>query len=408
MPFFIAIMVLVGAAYYFTTPQEQARFVRAVSRGTRQVVELAVRRRPARGPFDEALHERGRWLVATPLLVALNVGIFVCMLFAPGALSDPETLIGWGASVGPRTTNGEWSRLVTSLFVHTSFLHLLINVAALVQVGSSMERIFGRFAFASVYVSAGVISSIVSVAMHPVAVSTGATASLWGVLGLFVAWLIAGAVFRSPLTVPLKTALMASPAIAAFVLYSMAVGFDGVPDMAGLAIGVLYAVVLAKDAHLRKPPLLRLGAAMGAIGLLAVPSAFPLRGLTDVRPELARVAAVEQRTATVYDGAVHQFTRGEIPVGRLADLIQGTILPELQAAHARLNGLRRVPGEHQAMLAAAGHYFVLREKSWQVRADALRRINRATLRGADEMEDSALRLLADTAPPERPQEQPQE
>jgi hypothetical protein len=49
------------------------------------------------------------------------------------------------------------------------------------------------------------------------------------------------------------------------------------------------------------------------------------------------------------------------------------------------------------MVAGAREYFTLREKGWRVRADALRKINRATLRQADEIADEALRALAEMA-----------
>ena len=394
----ISILVILGAVYYFTTADEKKRFLRAVSRHVRQALEVAARFRPAPGPFDEALRGRARWVVATPVLAALSVGVFFCMLIAPGALSDPETLVRWGGSFGPRTTNGEWWRLITAMFVHASFFQLLVNVAALVQMGVIVERLFGRLSFASLFLAAGLTSSVVSLSMHPIGVATGASGSVWGVLGLYVTWLIAGTIRRSPLTIPLTTILMTCPAVGLFVIYSMAAGFDGRAEMAGLVVGVVYGLVLAKDAGERTPPLLRAAATMGAVVLMAVPVTVPLRGLTDVRPELERVAAIEHRTVSTYDSAVHHFTKGEIPVRELAELIDRTILPELQAARARLKQLVGVPREHQPMVAAAGDYLTLRERSWRVRADALRRINKATLRQADEMEDAAVRVLESIAP----------
>jgi membrane associated rhomboid family serine protease len=393
--FLIAILVLLGAVYYFTTPEEKKRFVRAVVHLTREALVLVERYRPKPGPFDDALRGRTSWVVATPALAAVNTGVFLCLLLAPGALSDPETLVQWGGSVGPRTTQGEWWRLLTATFAHTSLLHLLVNVAALVQIGIIMERLFGRVAFAGVYLAAGLMTSIVHLAMHPITVSAGGSGSVFGVLGLLLTWLVAGTAFRSTLAIPLKTIFTFCPAVAMFILYSMAAGFDGLPEMAGLAVGVVSGLVLAKDVEARTPPLLRIAATMGAVALIAVPSVVPLRGLTDVRPELQKVAAIEQRTASIYDRAVGRFTKGEIQVNELAALIDGTILPELQIARAHLGTLKGVPREHEPMVAGAREYFTLREKGWRVRADALRKVNRATLRQADEIADEALRALAE-------------
>jgi rhomboid protease GluP len=289
---FVPILAIIGALYYFTNADEKARFMRAVKRGIRQGIDLAVRLRGEPGPFDAALRERTRYAVVTPALAALNVGVFVCALFAPGSLSEPQTLVGWGASFGPRTTNGEWWRLLTALFVHASFLQLVINVTTVVQIGLIAERRFGRLAFASVCLGAGLISMVIGLSMHPIGVTGGSSGSAWGVVGLLVTWLIAGTIRRSPMTVPLRTVLLLCPTTGLFVLYSMAAGFDGRAELAGLAVGIVYGVVLAKDTAERTPPLLRAVATMGAVVLVAVPVTVPLRGVTDVRPELAAVAAV--------------------------------------------------------------------------------------------------------------------
>ena len=66
--------------------------------------------------------------------MVLNVLVFVLMIFSPGAVSDPETLVSWGASVGPRTTNGEWWRVITSLFVHGGFWALVMTLIGLAQM----------------------------------------------------------------------------------------------------------------------------------------------------------------------------------------------------------------------------------------------------------------------------------
>ena len=388
-----AVLVLLCALYYFTTPDERARFFRAALRVTRQATDGARYLQAERGPLRDALRERTPWALVTPALVALNIVMFVCMLFGAGVLSDPNTLIDWGGSVGPRTTNGEWWRLVTAIFVHASALHLIANIAGLVQVGLILERLFGGVAFASVYLAAGLISSLVSLFMQPVDVSAGASGSIFGVYGLFLASLIPGLVVRSSLSVPLITVLKLVPAAGLFLLYSVTAGFDGAAEVTGLAVGFGYGLLLAKDVGVRTPPPLRVAAPMAVVVCFVIAATVPLRGVADVRPEIQRVAEVEQRTASSYDSAARRFTRGEISLGALAELIDRTILPELRAARARLKQLDRVPREQEPLIVGADEYFSLREESWLARAAGLRRTSMAGLRPPDDTERASLQAL---------------
>ena len=269
---------------------------------------------------------------------------------AQASLSDPDTVVGWGGNFGPRTTNGEWWRLVTAMFVHSGPLHLLANIVGLIQIGLITERLFGRGAFATAYLAAGVLASLVSVALHSVGVSAGATASIFGVYGLFLAALIAGNVFHSPLTVPLITALKLVPAAAVFILYSTTAGFDGIAEIAGLAVGCVYGLVLAQEVGARTPSPTRVAATTGVVLLVVIAVAVPLRGLTDVRPVIERVAAVEHETASSYDAAARRFSRGEMSIGELTDLIDRTILPELRAVRDRLKKLEGYRGSSRRWL----------------------------------------------------------
>jgi len=410
----IALVVLLGAVWYFTTPQERDRFRRTTLGMADQVWGGASRYWPARRPFDDALDARTPRPLVTPSIVALMVGIFVCMLVSPGSFSDPETLAGWGASIGTRTANGEWWRLATAMFVHASFLHLIANVAGLVQIGFITERFFGRLAFASAYLGAGLLFGVLSVLLHPIAVTTGASASVFAVYGMFATMLFAGIATPSPFTVPTTTLLKIAPPAALFLLYSVAAGHAGLLEVSGLLVGLAYGFVLARTpmveastvevateemreavapAFLSGVPLKRIAPITAAVVLVVVAAGIPVRGVIDVRPEIARVAEIEDKTASVYDTAVRQFANGELTLKELVGVIERTILPELRSAQNRLKQLQHVPREQAKLVAEADQYFKLRQESWQARAAGLRRSSLKGMRSPDDTEREARELL---------------
>ena len=182
-----ALLVLAAYAVYVMTPQERDRLLQAGLKYAKHARAAALEAHQRQDPFRELLRARTTLAVVAPALAALNVIVFVMMLFGPGAFSDPATLIGWGANFGPRTTNGEWSRLVTALFVHVGVVHLLVNVAGMLQVGLLLERLLGPLAVALVYVAAGAFSSLENVSSHPIGISAGASGAIFGLYGLLIA-----------------------------------------------------------------------------------------------------------------------------------------------------------------------------------------------------------------------------
>ena len=134
MMILLVILVLGGYALYSMSPEERTRLKERLVATAWRARDEAARRHAEPEPFRDALRERTPWPLVMPALVAVNVIVFLMMGWGS---TEPETLVGWGASFGPRTTNGEWWRLVASMFVHTGMFQLLVNCAALVQLGLS-------------------------------------------------------------------------------------------------------------------------------------------------------------------------------------------------------------------------------------------------------------------------------
>ena len=163
--------------------------------------------------------------------------------------------------------------------------------------------------------------------------------------------------------------------------------------MSGLILGLIYGCVLIKDLSVQTPPARRVAITSGVVAVLALLACIPVRGMSDVRPEIEQLAAVEQKTATAYDEAVRHFTNGEMTLKELVDVIDRAILPELGAAQKRVKTLQRVPYAQTPLLAGANEYLTLREESWRARSAGLRRKSLGTMRPPDETERASLEAL---------------
>ena len=415
--FLILLAVFGGLAFKMTTPADRAGYLSAAVDFVRQLRVAAIQPRPKYDAFRDALRQRTRDLLVTPALVTFGAAVFTAMLFGAGAIGDAGTLVGMGASVGSRTTNGEWWRLLTSAFVYTGMLHLIVSLAVVAQLGAVLERLAGRLAFGAVYLMAAVFTGLVNLSAHPVAVTVGASGAIFGLYGLLLASILWQTVDR----VLHRRAGAPDPEE------------DGDPGGRRVYSGMLHSTDSPEKARLRRrgvrdlqrnrrlrhlgrihrvgrrsglrarglrragnqtPAARPVGAVLAAAVVLAAACAIPLRNIADVAPEITRVVATEERTATTYQAASAAFKKEHISAEALAQVAERKIVPELQAGDARLAALRNVPLEFQPLVADAREYLRLRSSAWRLRVAAIRKTNADPLRGSERTMDAGSRLEA--------------
>jgi rhomboid protease GluP len=352
-------------------------------------------------PFHDALRARTALTLVMPAILGANALIFVLMLFGPGSFSDRDTLLAWGGSFGPRTTNGEWWRLFSSAFVHAGPLHVAATIAGALRVGLILERLVGPTSLAMTYVAAAILASLASLAGHPVAMHAGASGAIFGIYGLFLSTFAWGMIRRSELTIPTAVLRYVAPGGVAFLLYTFITEGVITPAMvAGLSVGVACGFVLAGRLGEQKPPVRRILATMCTTASIVVLLAVPLRGVADVTGEIAYAVAVEDRTARDYNADVTRFKRGRLSSDALVADIE-TIVPQLDAVSIRLDSLGNVPPEQQWLIDRAREYVRVRMDSWRVRADALRGSDLRGLQKADALEHTSIAILDKIRPAER-------
>jgi membrane associated rhomboid family serine protease len=387
----LAIGVFGFVGYRMMSAEERERALRLLQRWAQRLV---IQDTPASLAFGQALRDRTRLTLATPVLVATNVVLFVWMAMAPGPVALPETLIAWGGSSGPRTTNGEWWRLVTATFVHTGLLGLVANMTGLVRVAGVLERMVGPLAFVGVYLVAGIFATVISLASNPLDVTAGASGAVCGVYGLLLTAWIRGTFPRSALTIPFEVIKVAGPFAAAFV--ALNVLDAGVPlagEAFGLFVGVAAGTALVRRVSEYKPPPSRMVATFATAVVIAVAATVPVRGIVDIRPELRAIVALEDRTVSTYQAAVTRYRAGRMSDQVLASVIEDRILPQFGTARKTLQAKGRVVRRDEPFIADAREYLRLREQSWRLRLDGLTGAGMAKLREAEARERSALEFI---------------
>ena len=114
-------------------------------------------------------------IVITNILVVLNIIMFALTMTIPKLANmfilDPNAV-----------RNGEVYRLLTSIFMHASILHLVFNMYALSIIGKQVETFLGKSKFLLVYLFSGLTGSLLSCAITN-SYSLGASGAIFGLMG---------------------------------------------------------------------------------------------------------------------------------------------------------------------------------------------------------------------------------
>ncbi len=127
----------------------------------------------------------------TWFLIALNVVVFLFEITLP--VGERYQFLGQFGVTPAAFTQGAhavpYATLVSSMFLHASFLHLLFNMWALWIFGDNVEDHLGHFRYLAFYFVCGVAASALQIALQPNAriPSVGASGAIAGVMGAYFA-----------------------------------------------------------------------------------------------------------------------------------------------------------------------------------------------------------------------------
>lgn len=328
--------------------------------------------------FSRLLRAATPRVYMTRLLITLNVAVFVLMVLwgvSPQAPTAAE-LTAWGANFGPLTSSGQWWRLLTCMFLHFGFFHLLVNMWALQSAGEFVERLLGNVGFVVLYLVSGVMGSAVSLFFHPVQVSAGASGAIFGVFGA-----LQGFTWRSHSQTPKVIYQRLRDSGISFLALNLAFGWlvpgiDLSAHIGGFVVGFLGGAILSQPLPDVTPAKRTVrNAGLGVIGVVALAVAITLAPRVPAdqgRFVLAfeKLQSVEGRCVGTFNDAVQKLQRKEITPAEFAQTIQKQILPPWRALRQEFSDLQEAPPEFRRHLPLLKSYLQTREDAWQLTAQA--------------------------------------
>jgi rhomboid protease GluP len=182
----------------------------------------------------------------TIALIAASALVFAAMVLSGVSFMEPtpQQAIAFGADSGQYTFNGQWWRLVTSMFVHFGIIHLGLNMWCLWNLGRAAEQLLGRFSYLLAYFVSGIFGSIASVYWHPQAAGAGASGAIFGLSGVLVSFVY---LKKTPSHLQINSKMLGS--LGTFIAYNLIFGaaIPGISNAAhigGLLMGLTVGALL--------------------------------------------------------------------------------------------------------------------------------------------------------------------
>lgn len=178
--------------------------------------------------------------ILTVSLIFANVLVYAYTSVKSGNLLETSlnVLETYGQSNSAVITQGWYWQLFTSMFVHVTLLHLIINMLFLLIFGLRAEELFEDTEFLFIYLASGFVGNLLTLLLPLSIVSAGTSGAIFGIFGASIIYI------RKVFDMPVFNALIYS---LLFLILSISEGVNFFAHLGGLAAGLVIGYFLAKS-----------------------------------------------------------------------------------------------------------------------------------------------------------------
>ena len=134
-------------------------------------------------PLSDASRRPVRLPVVTAIIILVNVFVFLLELMRGDAFA-----IQWSAIPAQIISGHHWVTILTAMFMHGSWSHIIGNMVFLWAFGPEIEEAMGRRRYLVFYLAGGLVAMLAQIAAdpHSMVPNLGASGAIAAVMGAFV------------------------------------------------------------------------------------------------------------------------------------------------------------------------------------------------------------------------------
>jgi membrane associated rhomboid family serine protease len=134
-------------------------------------------------PLSDVSRRPVHFPIVTTCIILTNVFVFVLEL-----QGGDSFVLKWAAVPANITTGRDWITLLTSMFIHGSWLHIIGNMVFLWAFGPEIEDAMNPVRYLAFYLAGGLVAMLAQIAASPSSTvpTLGASGAIAAVMGAFL------------------------------------------------------------------------------------------------------------------------------------------------------------------------------------------------------------------------------